>query len=520
MPPPQGLPPGLTPQMLEAWQGDNPGSTPEQGIKEFILHQSKTQARPVSDIFQQWVTQSQQPMGNPIQQSWQKVASPVTQGLGTVVGDTAARMVIPQDPTSAALMAASGSLKGAGTGLRGILGRTGTMGALGAAGETAEGGDASTGLMKGAVSQGLGEVIPGAVNLGRKVWDATKGTFATTGNLINWSDQYAQRVARGAVQEFNEFLRAMPGAKSYADALFNLTQKAPGGTRRLGEEYLGNTIQQSENVLKRVLGGDAAEINAPTLWKNLTSEAERQQYGQVHTGALPTPGTPGRTVQSPILGPNGQPVTSRVAGTPGQPGVPGTVQDVVPPMTVKEAFDGIKELTSRAIAAGKGYDAHALWDAVNQAKQEVLSTVPPKLAQQYLTDLSQYGKGLAFLNALEEGFKSKLTSPSKTIFDINGMLENLQAKGYSNFFPNFNAEVLKGAEAGSRETIRGGFKARAYKMGESMTMNVPGHRAQPIGAPPRRQPHSPSNLITGLSLQGINEMTSNAANTVSGYDVP
>lgn len=481
------LPREMPDEMLQAWLRDNPKGTREDGIRDFLLFKAETSGKSVqettADQFSHLgamqrvqsrvpVVQGNAPAGHP----W-RVVDPSQGGSFSDVLSTLGDVAMTASPLSAVTtparigqMVARGATMGAG--VAAVTGDDAVTGAIG-------------GAAKGLVGQGLGEAIPGTISLGKRLWNMGRNTFATQGNLVKWAEENAYNVWRGAAQEFPEtFVRVLDTAKSYTDGLSKLTQAAPGGQRNkmLGEQYLGDAIQRTERMAKTVLGGDDAGVVVPTLRRALMDSKQAEAFETLRMSVS------GRNNPSPF--------------------------DT--PMRVRDAFNGLKQMTAEAIQAGRSLESRSLWTAVEQARNELLSRVPKPIAEEYIADLAKYGKGLAFLNALKEGFNSKVTSATKSVFDINGVLDQLQTKGLAEYFPKFNETVLKGAEAGARETIKGGFRARAYKMGESMTINVPGRRPEPLGGSPSRPGHRPSRLITGLTIPGITEM-SRATNAPGSY---
>ena len=527
------FPQSLTTDKLTRFREDNPTLTPHEIIHAYIDYRSKKEGRSAGDIVLEEYPglRGQRPPPGAV------IGSPGFAG-GAVPFEAVGEHGTtgdPNDPSGIKAgvrqlgMTAVGALSGVGmpASVLGRLGMTAGRGATMGAGTSAVVGDNPvSGAVEGGLTAGagqvLGEAIPGVTNLAKRVWDLSTQTFRTGKNLIKWSDAYAKSALQGAIQEFPEFARVLGGAKSYADGLMKLVGTGPRGTgqvrgKMLGTQYLSDTIERSERMVKAVLGGDDAMITAPTLRRALMTQAEREMYGQVHTGALPIPA---QTQPWPVVGPAGP----RMAQTPipgtGSPGIPGHVVDVAPPMTVKEAFHGLKLLTEEARLAGKTPEAMTLWATADKARGELLGRVPKRLASEYTEALSHWGDGLEMLQALKKGFESPMTtSPTKSVYNINGTLENLRIRDLHEFFGKFNNTVLKGAESGARETITGGFRAREYKSGASLGISVPGHRTAPLGGNPPRSGHRPSNVITGLSIPGISA-TIAASEMQGGYLEP
>ena len=471
------LPQSLTPEKLAVWKRDNPGTTDDDAIRAYINFRSKKEGRDPGQV----LLEEYPGLRGQMPPAGAQIGSPGFAGGGvpfegqppTSLKDAAVNL------GSTAVGATSGMGVPAGLGLGGRLlnmaGRGATVGAgtSAATGENPIEGGLAGGLTT-AAGQGLGELATGGKILAKRVWDAATNSFATQGNLVKWSDQYARSTLQGAIQEFPYFTRVLQGAKSYADGLYRLTQAAVSGPRNktLGEQYLSDAIQRSERIVKTVLGGDEADIVVPTLRRSLMSPKEQLQWDTLMSSASGKLNSPYDT-----------------------------------PMSVEKAFDGLKTLTKEAIKAGKSLESKGLWSNVEKVRGELLARVPKDLAAEYVRELAQYGKGLAFLDALEDGFGGNVTHPTKTVFDVNGFLDTLKAKGLAEYFPKMNEVLLKGAESGARETISKGFRARVYKMGESATANIPGHRVMPLGGLGKQAGYTPSNTVTGLSIPGISEMT-------------
>lgn len=478
------LPLGLTQDSLSSWMRDNPTTTVQDGIRAFINFQSRKEGKSPDQV----ILERYPGLGGQAPPSGAVLGSPGFRG-GPVPFEGNPSTTPGQALSALGNTAAAVTPLGPGGALS-RMAQMATRGATVGAGSSAVSkqdplGGALSGGVTGAVAQGAGELLPAVASVGRRVWDIARNSFATSGNIIKWGEQYAQASIKGAIQEFPDFVRVLDKAKSYTDGLWKLTMAAPKGEglrhKMLGEQFLGDAIQRTERMAKTVLGGDSAMVVVPTLRRSLMDPKEAAQHLALSQSAS------GRLNPSPFD----------------------------EPLTVREAFEGLKDLARDARLTKDPREARVLWDNVEKARDEVLARVPKDIASEYITDLGRWGDGLVFLDALKQGFKGSTTHPTKTVFDVNGFLENLQERGLSEYFTRFNSALLKEAETGARETITKGFRGRLYKMGESATLTIPGHRVSPLGGQDKRIRYSPNQLATGLTLKGISEMTDASSATGS-----
>lgn len=531
------LPQGLTEDVLAEWQRDNPRATPQDGIRAYINHRAKKEGKPPDQV----LLEVYPGLGGVPPPAGAQLGSP-----GFAGGAVPYQGTPPTTPRQAAHTLGDAALAMTPLGGTSRLARIGTKalqggvthGGIDAVAATNEGGfsDAAqqgltggiTGALQGGLGQTVGEVLPYAVRTTQNIGTIAREHLATTANRLRWAARDARDAFEGIVEAVPDFIRVLPGARGMTDALSKLTQ-APAGservTRALGRQYLGEAIEKSEQQVKKVLGGASAEVHVPTIWRAITPAEEVARYGQVHTGALPTPGTPARTVSTPstLLGPNGQPLPptqTQVPGTPGTPGVPGVVMNVTPPMTVQAALDGLKQMTAEAMASGRGFASHALWEAVEKGKTELLARVPPDLAKLYRADLAKFGRGLAIINALQESgaLESKSANAVRGAFDADAFLSHLREKGLLEFFPGLTYRLTRGAEAGAREAIKSMPRGRIYRLGESATFALPGLRTQARGGSPNVFAGvEPNPYATGLSLRTLGEIGRGASAEPGSY---
>ena len=341
-----------------------------------------------------------------------------------------------------------------------------------------------SGALVGAGGQTLGEIARGANVLGRPSTWTTR--LAATGNRVKWAREDAALAAVGVMEDVPPFRGVKFSAQDPTDFLMKLTQVPKGGTRPLGKELMSAAFQGEEDLLVASLGGMKKEINVPTLWKALVSDTERAAYGQVHTGALPVAPT-SRITPSMLVGPSGRPLPPAVSVTPGSPGIPGVVKDVIPPMTVKEALRGIKQLTEEAIEAGQGAKAGVLWEKRRDALDEILSGAPRAVAQRYRDMQRTYDKGLTVLDALQnsKALTSPLAGGKGASFDAEAFLDRLQAQEAYGVVDKVVSRLHKGGDWGARDRITSMPRGRIYKMGESATFAIPGVRTEIRGGGPR-----------------------------------
>ena len=530
------LPVGMTPEMLSGWLRDNPKGDRADAIHDYILYVSERDAKPVREVLAESYPQlgvrgvfgaqppnlmnrmSQPPVEQPLAPQghpWRTI-DPAQGGTAADVGRGLAEVGLGMAGPIASRIG-SGAL---GLGGR-LLSMAGVGAGAGAAAESLPGGrgaasGAMTGGLTGLAGQALGETAQLVKHtLSPKFW---RTHWANTVNRAKWAREDSNRAMIGVLEDIPAFTRGTRGAADSTDFLMQLTQKVdPEATRTLGRELLGDAIQGAENTVVRSLGGLTREINAPTLWRSLASEAELKAYGQVHTGALPIAPTPGR----PPLGPAtiGVPWRPAVPGTPGSPGIPGTVINVVPPMTVKDALAGLKELTEQAIAAGHGHSGGVLWAKLKKSRDEILSQVPPEVADRFSKALHDYSRGLTFLDALHnsKALTSPLAGGKGAAFDAEEFLDHLQAKEAYGVLPKVVDRLHNGGNWGARERITSLPRGRIYKMGESVTFAVPGIRTQRRGGfdPLENNVRGPA---SGLGLLGISEM-SKPSSTPGSYTV-
>ena len=497
------LPVGLTEEVMSDWLQKNPKGTRGDAIRDYIIYVSETEAKPIPQVLGELYPQlgvrgvfgAQPPnlmnrMSNlPTEQTlapqghpWRTI-DPAQSGTLADVGRGLATV---------GMIALGGPVGAVGRGALGILGRMGLMGGAGAAtGAAAESLPGGTGAVSGAVSGGL------TGGLGQGIGEATRLTsiiarpstwttrWATTGNRVKWAREDAALGALGAMEDVPPFQGAKYLAKNPTELLMKLTQVPKGGTRPLGKELMSAAFQGEEDLLVASLGGAKKEIQVPTLWRALASEADLKAYGQVHTGALPIPATTTST-PSMLLGPTGQPLPPTVSTTLGAPGVPGVVKDVIPPMTVKSALEGIKELTEQAVSAGQGFKAGSLWAKRSAALDEILSTVPPAVAKRYRDMQHTYAKGLTIMDALQnsKALTSPLAGGKGASFDAEAFLDRLQAQEAYGFVDKVVGRLHKGGDWGARDRITSMPRGRLYRMGESATFSVPGVRTEIRGGGP------------------------------------
>lgn len=385
----------------------------------------------------------------------------------------------------------------------GLMGGAGA--ATGAAVESLPGGTgavsgAVTGGLTGGLGQGIGE---GARLTNVMVRPSTWATrWATTGNRVKWAREDAALGALGAMEDVPPFQGAKYLAKNPTELLMKLTQVPKGGTRPLGKELMSAAFQGEEDLLVASLGGIKKEIQVPTLWKALASEADLKAYGQVHTGALPIPPT---TQPWPVVGPAGPRMGQMT--TPGSPGVPGVVKDVIPPMTVKAALEGIKELTEQAVSAGQGFKAGSLWAKRSTALDELLSTAPPAVAKRYRDMQHTYAKGLTIMDALQnsKALTSPLAGGKGASFDAEAFLDRLQAQEAYGFVDRVVDRLHKGGDWGARDRVTSMPRGRLYRVGESATFSVPGVRTEIRGGGPAFPDigTAPGTQVSIPALQGL-----------------
>lgn len=531
MPPETVLPVGLPRDILDEWlaRPDNRGLTDADGIRAYIQWKSKRDNKPESQVILEEYPglQGQAPpagavlgspgfagpawavpgYGNPTRQSSTGAQpSPYEQVRAGLLqlGETAAGVT----PVSGQLPLTKRLLE--------MGARTATVGA-GASAVT--GGDPVSGALesgaRGVAGQLVGEV-PHFYRFFRSLPMILREQLGTRGHKTAWAAEDAVDALTGLVRQI-PVLGAVLGRKgTAANVLAELTQIPEGGHRPLGRELLGKSIERYERLVERVLGGPGAEVHTPTIWRANATEETIQRYGQVHTGALPTPA---RTTVTPssLVGPSGQPLPPTVRVTPGTPGVPGVVQDVVPPMKVAEALDGLKRMSDRA-AAASGYEAKVLWDYYERGKKELLARVPPQVAQLYQEALTQYKLGSILMESLSEPgvlFKQgpDIAKGAVTTFDGNKFLDSLMAKGALDQLPEVSRALLRGEERGARDVLENLImRFRVYKAGESGTFALPPWRASRRGGftdiyQGRR---GPSPLGTSLGIVGIREMATTA----------
>lgn len=522
------LPEGMTPQALQEWLADNPKGSPQDAIRSYINWRAKDEGVGPGEMLLKvypGLGGQQPPAGAQLGSPGFAGGAVPFQGQPAMSGQDVIRTA-----RDAALMAASGPVSTIGKGVLGVGARTLAMGgagaAAGAATEALPGGEgagtgAIVGGLIGAGGQLVGETTKLATNLlSKKFWGEHLATF---GNRVKWARRDADRAMVGIMEDVPAFQSATLGSTDSANFLMRLTQKPTDtATRNLGKELLGGSIQGVENTVITSLGGLKKEINVPTLWKALASPDDLQRYGQVHTGALPIPGQTTST-PSKLLGPTGQPLPPTTTVTPGSPGVRGVVVDVVPPMTVKDALEGLKTLTEQAIDSGHGHSAKVIWEKVAKSRAEILAGVPPDVAARYTKSLHDYSKGLTILDALQgsKALTGPLATGKRANFDAEAFLDHLQAKEAYGYVPKVVNRLHAGGDLGARDQITSMPRGRIYKLGESATFSLPGIRTETRGGSTLPNRRGAGLVGTNLGITGLSELmsTGKGPSPATGYTV-
>ena len=348
---------------------------------------------------------------------------------------------IPRTPTQAALTATAGPLAKIApvTGLGAMINpalRVGAAAGIGAGVETATGGSAQEGALTGALSGGIGEVgrLPANVR-------ELAGRFLTRGKRLDIATRDATDAMMGAMRDVPSFQALLPGSKNPSEFLARLTQGVPGeGRRTLGQKLLSEHFATSEGAVVKALGGPGVDVQVPSLRLALASKAEMDKLGpQVISNA---------------------------------------------PMRVQDALDSIKRLVSEALEAGTG--AHALWEAVDKGRKELLApltTKAPGVAKEYLLGLGVYQRGKAFLDALgaSKALQGETRSGVRDVFDGNAFLEYLTTKQLHGLLHNTSKMLRRGGALTSVDVEKILPKFRLYRAGESTMLGVPPLLMEPRG---------------------------------------
>lgn len=474
------LPAGMTPEMLERSLARNPGATPETVVKEYLLWRSEEEAKPLGTVIREAYAGVAQPVTEAVGEGLGRLfqGGRFFQGMGETeglkskslmdpatggykaAGEALAKTAVPQSPEALALMVAAGPVARMGVGAVGGLTRLGTMGAVGGATAGLTGGDPVMGTLEGLGAQGLGE----GLRIGASIpywWRRHMGTHTSR---VGWARQDATDAVRGMAQDIPPFLRAFPGSKNPAEALARLTQSVPGGKGRktFGDVILSEATQDAEDAAVRVLGGGSAMVSIPSI--------------AVRHG-LPTGG--------------------------------------MPQVTVKEALNELKLATQDAMKA-KGASGHAIQANAAEMRQEILAAISrqsPEVAQAYDGALRLYGKGKAFLTALEDSgaLQGAVRTGTEDVFMGQKFLDYMTESGTHGYLPNTSQALRRGGPITASDVERTLPRFRAYKAGESATAALPAFRHQVRGG--WKQPLY--DFETGLKIPTISTMV--GANAASGF---
>ena len=261
------------PPPSEAWIqmyiGLNPGTGRKEALNEAALMASEATSQPPRGFLRTWLEEGLGPAGGLFQAARQPVVGGLDllmRGGGFVPPNTLAsglsEFAVPQSPTELAVMAAAGPVskiqaatRGVGPALAASAKRVGAMSGIGGGVAAATGDDPLGGAAKGAVSQGVGELVRGLL-LAR---EATRHT-QTYPKMLKSMDQDAGAVLPEIVKmnpEFGPLVGSARRGDTSANALMRIRQ---GGYQLAREMY-----QQSDNAVVKVLGGPKADIPLPSM---------------------------------------------------------------------------------------------------------------------------------------------------------------------------------------------------------------------------------------------------------------
>lgn len=447
------LPNGLTPEKLERWMADNPGATQADGVREYLLHTSQREGKPLGQTIRDAYTAVAQPVTNAVASGVDKVFGALAPGGGEdpnnpgsrgMAADMIAKHVVPQTPESAVLMATAPLVSRIGASPTSLLAnrpvaafgaRMGAQTAVGAGTAAATGGSAATGALEGATSQAFGEGMRGAQALTEMAHNVLLRRKA-----LGQATSTAEAVAQGIAQDVPAFSSYMTG-KTPEQGLFDLTAIAGGkhGKKTVGEVLLGNSMQKADDAMVAAMGGPKAQVPSHAI-------GARQGLPQ-----------------------------SKLA----------------PTVSIEDALALLKEAKAEARKAPPGPQGYAVRQNAKLMEEEIANAVAqrdPGVAAQWKASMEGYGKGLRVLSALEDSkaFEGPLKRGTGPTFNPDLFTEYMTANRSevgANLLPKTWEGFLRGAQPGARSVTANVGGERLYA-GRGMSGKLPQVRYQlePIGA--------------------------------------